>query len=445
MTVDVVLDNAKIFHRGAIEGGVAIDEERIVKIAKSVNLPAASERIDLKGMLILPGLIDIHVHLRDQGLSYKEDFFSGTSAAANGGVTLTVDMPNNKPVTMDLESLKERMRIAGEKVVVNVGFYCAFPRAVEEIPWTVEDGGSLAFKLFMSQQIGGIDPLDEQTLGRALTEAARVGVTVAVHAEDARLLSERRMNLRGNGGIEAYLKVHSSEVEVDSVNHVLRLSRNSGVQIHFCHISSAESMSAIAGARKAGLSATTEVTPHHLLISSNDLKRIGPIALADPPSRSQQDIDELWMYLSRSMVDVLASDHAPHTIEEKKEKSVWLVKTGIPGLETMLPLMLTEVNRGRMSLATLARMTSTNPSRILGLKGRGDLKEGNYADLVVVDMKREYRIDSSLFHSKAKYSPFDGWTVKGKPVKTFVNGHVVMDEGEILAKPGSGRVLRCSG
>lgn len=163
--------------------------------------------------------------------------------------------------------------------------------------------------------------------------------------------------------------------------------------------------------------------------------------MADPPAREQRDIDELWMSLREDAVDVLASDHAPHTVEEKTEKSIWRVKTGIPGLETMLPLLLTQVNNGRLDFPTLIRMTSETPSRMFGLRCRGGLKEGNYADLVVVDLKREYEIDSSRFHSKAKYSPFDGWKVKGKPIKTFVNGHLVMDDGEILAKPGSGGVV----
>jgi len=443
LTVDLVLKNAKLhIPYGVVEAGLAIDDEKIVKIAKDVNLPSASEKMDVKGHLVLPGVIDAHVHLRDQELAYKEDFFSGTAAAATGGVTLTIDMPNNKPVTMSLESLKERMSIAREKSIVNVAFYSAFPNEAEEIPQIIREGGALGFKLFMSQQIGGINPQDQRKLSKALEETAKIGVPMAVHAENGKLLIDKKMKYGESEDLEDYLKVHSPEVEAEAVRHILQLSRRTGARIHFCHVSSAEGLEAISAAKKTGLPVTCEVTPHHLLISSRYLKRIGAVALADPPAREQQDVNELWVSLLEGVVDVLASDHAPHTIEEKMEKSIWRVKTGIPGLETMLPLLLTHVNSGRLDLPTLVRMTSENPSKIFGMRNRGDLKEGNYADLVVVNMKSEYKIDSSKFYSKAKYSPFDGWKVRGKPIKTFVNGRLVMDEGEICAKPGSGEIIR---
>jgi len=446
LTIDLTLKNAKLCTlSGIIEAGLAIDDEKIVKMAKDANLPTASEKMDLKGHLVFPGLIDAHVHLRDQELGYKEDFFSGTAAAANGGVTLAIDMPNNKPVTMSLTSLKERMRIAGEKSIVNVAFYSAFPNQTEEIGRIVGDGGAIAFKLFMSQRIGGIDPEDHETLAKALKETAGAGVPVAVHAEDSRLLEQKRMEYGESEDLRSYLKVHSPEAEAGAVKYALELMKITGARIHFCHISSAEGVNLISSAKKAGLPITCEVTPHHMLISAEYLERTGLIALADPPARSLRHIDELWSSLATGTIDAFASDHAPHTIEEKTEKSVWQVKTGIPGLETTLPLLLTQVNEGRLDLSKLTRMTSTNPSRIFGLKERGGLNEGNYADLVVVDMKEEYKIDSSRFYTKAKYSPFDGWKVRGKPLKTFVNGHLVMDEGEILADPGSGRIIRWSG
>lgn len=446
MTVDLVLKNAMVHTSfGVAEAGIAIDNGRIVRIAKDVNLPSASDEMDLKGYLVLPGVIDAHVHLRDQGLAYKEDFFSGTAAAANGGVTLAIDMPNNKPVTMNTESLKERMRVAKEKTIVNLAFYSAFPSEIDEIHRIVREGGAVAIKLFMSQQVGGVDPQDEETITKALRETARVGVPVAVHAEDGALLKAKMIECGESEDLEDYLKVHSAEVEGKAVKHVLQLSRTTGAHIHFCHISSAEGIEAISAAKRSGLPVTCEVTPHHLLISSHYLKRVGIIALANPPARSQRDIDELWASLHRGAVDVVASDHAPHTIEEKREKSIWTVKAGIVGLETMLPILLSQVNDGRLELSTLIRVTSANPSKILGMRDRGDLKEGNFADLVVIDMKRAFKIDASRFHSKAKYSPFDGWKVKGKPIKTYVNGRLVMDEGEILAKPGSGEIIRWSG
>ncbi len=443
LTVDLALENGKIYTiRGIVEANLAIDGDRVVKIAKAAGLPPASEKIDLEGCLVLPGLIDAHVHLRDQELSYKEDFFTGTAAAANGGVTLTIDMPNNKPVTMSLEALKERMRVAAEKSVVNVAFYSAFPERTEEMREIVR-GGAKAFKLFMSQKIGGLDPTGEEALLNAFIEAERLKVPVSVHAEDETLLKEALLEVREKecDDMEAYLKVHSPKAETEAIRHIIKLAEKSGVHIHICHVSSAEGIRIISSAKDSGLPITCEVTPHHLLLSSTNLRRVGAIAITNPPVRSSEDIASLWTALQSGYIDILVSDHAPHTLDEKGGSSVWEAASGIPGLETLLPLMLTEVNKRRLSISTLVQMTSEKPAEIFGIKGRGRLIEEGYADLVVVDMKREYRIDSSKFYSKAKFSPFDGWMVKGKPVKTLVNGHLVMDEGEILAKPGDGRVI----
>ena len=188
MPVDMVLHNAKIYTRGRIvEAGLAIDEGRVLKIAKETNLPSASKKMDLKGHMTLPGLIDPHVHLRNQQLAYKEDFFSGTAAAAAGGVTLTIDMPNNKPVTMDSISLRERMRLVERQAVVNVAFYSAFPQKLEEVPQIVKEGAT-AFKLYMSEKIGGLDADDDELLLQAFNKVAKVGVPVAVHAEDKKIL-----------------------------------------------------------------------------------------------------------------------------------------------------------------------------------------------------------------------------------------------------------------
>ena len=446
MTVDLALTDARVYtSSGIVEAGLAIQDGRIVKVAKDTNLPRASEEIDLEGCLILPGVIDVHVHLRDQELSYKEDFFTGTAAAANGGVTLVVDMPNNKPVTMSQKSLEERMRMAKEKSVVNVAFYSAFPDGAEQMRRIVREGGALAFKFFMSQQVGGVNPQDKEKLTEAFNEAAKIRVPVAIHAEDIKLMMDR-MNRPGVGeGLDDYMRVHSREVEVQAARQAIRISQKTGARIHFCHVTSAECVQIINNAKRIGVLATYEFTPYHLLISAQSLKRLGAIALSNPPPRPQQDIDQLWSSLRDGAVDVLASDHAPHTIEEKSEESIWRVKTGVPGLETMLPLMLTAVNEGRLHISTLVKVMSTNPSRVFGIKDRGELREGSAADLVVVDLKGEYRIDSSKFLSKAKYSPFEGWKVKGKPVKTFVGGHLVMDDGEIVAKPGSGGIIRWSG
>jgi len=342
LPVDTVLYNAKIYTRGMIvEAGLAIDEGRILKIAKETNLPPASAKMDLKGNIALPGLIDIHVHLRDQQLAYKEDFFSGTAAAAAGGVTLAMDMPNNIPVTMDSKSLRERMRLAEKRAVVDVAFYSAFPKNLGEVRSIIEEG-AVAFKLYMSEKIGGLNVDNDEMLLHAFNKVVEMRVPVAVHAEDRETLENmrRKMEKAGRRDIEAYVKAHPPEAETKAIRRVTQLVKKSGVHVHFCHVSSAVGLKAFLTAKNAGLPVTCEVTPHHLLLSSGHLKRYGTLTLVDPPLRAKEDVKALWKGLRQGLIDVLASDHAPHTIEEKEVESVWDAKPGIPGLETTLPLLL---------------------------------------------------------------------------------------------------------
>jgi dihydroorotase len=444
LPIDLVLLNSKVYVNGEIvEAGIAIDGDKIFRIAKETNLPKASKKLDLKGLLILPGLIDCHMHLRDQQLAYKEDFFTGTSAAAAGGVTLVLDMPNNKPVTMSAQSLRERMKLAEKRAIVNIAFYSAFPEDPKEISAIVKEG-AIAFKVFLSQKIGGVDIDDDTALLQAFKTAEKDGVPVAVHAEDREMLESALEKMRQDGcnDVGAYVKVHSSDSWVKAIQRMLRLIEESFFHVHFCHVSSAAELNILIEAKEKGLPITCEVTPHNLLLTFDHLKRCGNLALTNPPLRTEKDVEALWNAFQRGLIDIVASDHAPHAIEEKKIESVWEAKSGIPGLETMLPLLLTQVNKGQLKISDLVRASSEKPAQIFHLKNRGNIAKGNWADLTVVDLNQEYKIDSSKFFSKAKYSPFDGYKVKGKPIKTFVNGQLVFDEDDIVAKPGIGQVIR---
>jgi dihydroorotase len=420
---------------------LAIDQGNIFKIGKETNMPKADQKVDLKNLLVLPGLIDAHVHLRDEGKSYKEDFYSGTAAAAAGGITTVLDMPNNVPVTMSVETLRNRMKTAEKKILVNVGFFSEFPKELRETKEILAEGAS-AFKLFLADQVGGVNISDDEALEAAFRQVSKFKVPVAVHAEDRSLLKEAEESRRTfSNDIDAFLKVHSEAAEFRAVERVLAVSRQTSAHIHFCHVSTAAGLKAITEAKKSKMVITCEVTPHHLFLSVDDLKRCGTLALTVPPIREKHQAEALWNGVSRGEIDILVSDHAPHTLEEKTASSVWDVKVGIPGLETTLSLLLTMVKKAGLSITHVVRLLAEKPADIFKLKGRGYLKEGNHADLVIVDLKRRFKIDASKFYSKAKYSPFDGWNTVGKAVKTFVNGELVMEDGEIVAKLGSGRII----
>lgn len=444
MIIDLVLSNAKAYlKKEIVDCSLAINDGKIFKIGKEAKMPKAQAKIDLKNLLVLPGLIDAHVHLRGQGKAYKEDFYSGTAAAAASGITAVLDMPNNDPVTMSAETLRNRMENAENKILVNVGFYSEFPRNVEEIA-KIAEKGAVAFKLFMTEQVGGLNIDDDHALVEAFKIISGLKISVAVHAEDKTTLkkAEDEFKRANRNDIEAFLKAHSENVEVKAIKRLLSIAEQTNVHMHFCHVSTEKGLKAIIDGKKSRMPITCEATPHHLLLSVDDLKRTGTLALTMPPVREKHHTEALWNGIKKGWIDILASDHAPHALDEKKANVIWDVKVGIPNLETTVPLLLTEVKRGRLSIADVVRLMAEKPAEIFKLKSRGYLKEGNNADLTVVDLSRKYKIEATKFHSKAKYSPFDRWTVEGKPVKTFVNGQLIMDDGEIVAKAGSGKIIR---
>ena len=444
MIVDSVLTNAKAYlNKEIVDCSIAIESGKFFKIGKETQMPKADEKINLRNLLVLPGLIDAHVHLRDEGKAYKEDFYTGTAAAAAGGMTTVLDMPNNAPVTMSAETLRNRMQIAERKVLVNVGFYSEFPTDLSEVT-DIAAQGATAFKLFMACQVGGLNIDDDKALQEAFRKVGELSVPIAVHAEDKALLmaNEEMLKRTNRHDATAFLKAHSERVELKAVERLLNISAQVDAHLHFCHITTEEGLNAVIEAKKSGRNVTCEVTPQHLLLSNADFERYGLMLTMMPPLRGKNHIEALWKGISDGWVDVLGSDHAPHALNEKTASSVWEVKVGEPGLETTLPLVLTAVRKNRLSLSHVVQLLSEKPAEIFNLKDRGRLEEGKRADLTVVDFNRKFRIDASKFHSKAKYSPFDGWEVQGRPVKTFVNGLLIMDEQEIVAKSGSGEVIR---
>jgi len=311
LIVDWVLINAKAFIMGQIfDCSIAIEEGKINKIGKETQMPKADQRTDLHNLLVLPGLIDEHVHLRDEGRTYKEDFTSGTSAAAAGGFTAVLDMPNNDPVTMSVETLQNRMRKASNKILVNVNFYSEFPKKTSEIK-NIIAFGAVGFKLFMGFQTGGLNLDDDNALIDAFKEVVPLDVPVAVHAEDRAMLAanEEKLKQGKKSSINDFSRAHTETVELKAINRLLRLTEQTKTRLHFCHVSTEGGLNAIAKAKKAGKKVTCEVTPNHLILSSDDVKKYGQMVILAPPLRSKTNVDALWNGIGDGSVDALGSDH----------------------------------------------------------------------------------------------------------------------------------------
>jgi dihydroorotase len=444
LIVDSVLTNAKAYLNGEIvDCSIAIEDSKIQKIGKETQMPNADQKTDLHNLLVLPGLIDEHVHLRDEGRAYKEDFASGTAAAAAGGFTTVLDMPNNDPVTMSVQTLQNRMRIAQRKLLVNVGFYSEFSQKLDEAPDIISEG-AVGFKLFMGNQIGGLNIDDDQAMVDGCKEVARLKVPLAVHAEDRAMLAanEEKLKHAKKSGTADFLRAHTEAVELTAIQRLLKVSEQTDVRLHFCHVSTEEGLEVIGEAKKSGRKVTCEVTPNHLMLSIDDLKHYSQMAIMVPPLRSKTHVEALWRGIEEGLVDAVGSDHAPHAVSEKSASNVWDVKVGVPGLETTLPIMLTQIKKNKLTIVQAVRLLAERPAEIFGLNDRGRLEQGKIADLAIVDFSRQFKIDASKFKSKARFSPYDGWAVQGKVVKTIVNGQLVFDEGEIVAKGGCGLIVR---
>ncbi len=420
----------------SIRGSILIDQGRIQRIARRI-IERADEEILARRLVALPGLVDAHVHMRDMRLSYKEDFTSGTSAAAAGGFTTVLDMPNTLPPTDSVQRLQQKASRASRKVMVNIGFHTA---AVGDrrTAKAMKMAGAFSMKLYLPKPIAPLDVGDDGAVVEVLKAAKDASLPVTVHAEDAGQIETTR-EIRT---FEELVGSRPGTAETSAVNRILRIQRLIGCRVHFCHVTLPSSISAIGNWSSGGLS--SEVTPHHTLLSDDSVEKLGWKAWMVPPLRPRHVRSRLFREMASGNATIIATDHAPHTIKEKRlppQKS----PPGIPGLETAMPLMLTMVNKGKLSLGRLVSLLSTNPAKLFGLSSKGRLREGADGDLILVDIKKKGKIDLDKFFSKAHYSPFEGWKTQGAVHTTIVNGSAVYSNGEITGKPGSGRVLRNGG
>jgi len=380
-------------------------------------------------------MIDAHVHLRDMQLAYKEDFTTGTAAAAVGGFTTVLDMPNSVPPTDSPQHLIERQRKAATKIRVNVGFHAAATSETKTIVGLAQ-AGAFSLKLYMPRPIAKFDISDDSEIRQLMMGCKRSRLPVTVHAEDLGTSTRSPPS----DSFQELARARPRSLETRAVERIIRIQGMTGSRVHFCHLTLASSLEKI---RACPPRITSEATPHHLLLSSRALRNLGWSAWMVPPLRSEVERRMLLAAAKTGHCDIVASDHAPHSIREKKRRPENSLP-GVPGLETTLPLMLTLVSKGILDLSRLIKLLAENPAKIFSLESKAKLRPGYDGDLVLVDMKKKSRIDSGSFQSKAKYSPFDGFRTTGAVVSTIVGGTLVHSNGEMVANRGCGSILRSS-
>lgn len=415
-----------------VEAGIAVQDDKIIRIAKEPNLPKSDSNLRLSDRLVLPGLIDVHVHLRDSQLSYKEDFLTGTAAAVAGGFAAVLDMPNTIPPVTTAKRLAERIGEAAGRLYCDVGFY-ATPLSVEDVI-PLSRAGSVAYKVYMHKSLGGERYSSQSELVKLARRIRRTGKVLAVHAEDPQMLGELREPVTP----ESHADAHPSKAELSAVRQALAACAAAGCRLHIAHVSTAASVSLVQKAKASGDDVTCEATPHHCSLTRDTFSGLGGLAVVEPPLRDESERRSILEGLASGIIDIVASDHAPHTIDEKLCENP---RPGFPGLEIALPVLLTWVKKGKLSLRSVVRALSSKPAERFSLKGYGRLAEGQRANLTVVDLKSSRRVDARLFHSRAKYSPFDGQQVTGSVWATFVGGENVFLDGELTVSRGVGRVI----
>jgi dihydroorotase len=432
----VIRGGTVVNHAGEGIATIGVKDGRIVTIGGSIDYNAAGEVFDAAGLHVLPGVIDTQVHFREPGNEHKEDLETGTRAAALGGVTAVFEMPNTAPPTTTVSALQDKLARAKGRTHVDHAFYAgATHENVEQLPELERTPGCCGIKTFMGSSTGTLLVGDDDGLDRVVKNLTRRG---AFHAEDEDRLNERK-KLAREGDWTSHPEVRDSKTALLATARLVDAARRHGKRVHVLHVSSKEEMAFLSTAKDV---ATVETLPQFLTFKAPEIyERLKGFAQMNPPIRYATDQFALWSIgIEGGVVDVLGTDHAPHTREEKAQpypKS----PSGMPGVQTLVPVMLTHVNEGRLTLQRFVDLTSHGPNRVFGIAMKGRIALGYDADFTIVDMKARRTIRSQDQATRAGWTPFDGFDAQGWPMATIIRGNVVMRDGELVT-PASGEPMR---
>lgn len=429
-SLDLLIEGRAYINGSLMEVSIGIVGGKIAWIGKYSKAPPAAQVVHLQSKeILLPGMVDMHVHMRDLEEASKEDWYTGTLSALAGGVTFVADMPNNRPPARSLEVLKVKQREASRKALVDYGFYAGLPASSAELSRMIEFG-VVGLKLYP-------DDLERDCLVESLRLAAAEGLLVVAHAEDPTIL--RLAEAIEPKDIRRHCLLRPIEAEAAGVRLLDYLRSKLGFQLHLTHISSARALFTALGCKLRG-GVTLDTAIHYLFLDEGIVESVGGIAKVNPPLRRERDVRVLLTALAAGMLDAVVSDHAPHRLEEKLSCEYEKTPPGFPGLELCLPLLLTLIREKGLPL-TILDCYSKFPARLLGLL-KGAISVGYEADLTVVDLSEKWRVRGECLSSKAKYTPFEGFEVVGVVRKVFIRGVLAYDSGEVMVDGGFGRRYR---
>lgn len=420
---------------GIVKGNVAIKDERIAGIG-DIDPGFAEEVIDVTGLHVLPGVIDTQVHFREPGNEHKEDLETGSRGAVQGGVTAVFEMPNTNPTTSTVEALEDKISRGTHRMACDFAFYAgATGDNIDQLAVLEKQPGTAGIKIFMGSSTGSLLVADDETLEKVLSQGYR---RVAVHCEDEDRLIERQPLTYEEGGVHNHPIWRDEESAIKATKRLLKIARKVGRRVHVLHVTTEDEVPILAANKDIS---TMEVTPQHLTLFAPDCySEIGTFAQMNPPIRLKHHQDALWHAINQGIVDVIGSDHAPHTREEKG-KEYPATPSGMPGVQTLVPVMLTHVNNGKLTLERFVDLVCHGPQRLFNIAEKGRLAVGYDADLTIVDMDKEQVITHDWMENRSGWTPFDGFKAKGWPIMTVVRGNIVMRDGEIIA-PALGEPVR---
>lgn len=406
-----------------IIGDVLTHGRQIVEVASEIANASPTQEIDAQGLTLLPGVIDPQVHFREPGLEYKEDLFTASCACAKGGVTSFLEMPNTRPLTINQSALDDKLERAANKCVVNYGFFIG--ATTENLSELLAAQPTPGIKIFMGSMHGQLLVDQEEALEAIFAQGSRL---IAVHAEDQERIKQRRQEFADIHDPAIHSQIQDNQAALLATQLALKLSKKYQRRLHILHLSTADEAELLRQDKPSWV--TAEVTPQHLLLNTSAYQTIGTLAQMNPPLRSPHDNEVLWQALRDGVIDFIATDHAPHTLEEKSQ-TYPNTPSGMPGVETSLPLMLTAAMEGKCTIAQVANWMSKAVATAYKIPNKGEITPGYDADLVLVDLNTYRPVKREEQLTKCGWSSFEGWNLTGWPVTTIVGGEIVYDKGQV--------------